>query len=116
LSNFGLAQPIEDALSEWLSALAKECFLAGLTPVLFCERAAYSPGEIKAIPPFREGNGRTQRECIRQLALSAGHASDRYGFSQQQMVDASVASHLRADDSGLAHIVRLAMGQKEDPS
>jgi hypothetical protein len=35
----------------------------------FCDRAAYYMGEFNAVYPFRDGNGRTQREFIRQLAL-----------------------------------------------
>jgi fido (protein-threonine AMPylation protein) len=34
---------------------------------------AFDSAHLKAIHPFREGNGRTQREFIRQLALNAGH-------------------------------------------
>ena len=36
-------------------------------------RLAYFFSEINALPPFREGKGRCQREFIRTLALHAGY-------------------------------------------
>lgn len=108
-STFGLAIHIEGALGEVLTKLKGEGFLRGLGEPAFCDRAAFYLGEINAIHPFREGNGRTQREFIRQLALSAGHTIDWYGFNQQQMTDASIASHLRGDYSGLSRILRAAL-------
>lgn len=39
----------------------------------FCRRAAHYLGEIDALHPFREGNGRAQREFIRELAAEAGY-------------------------------------------
>jgi cell filamentation protein len=40
------------------------------------ERMAYYMGEVNALHPFREGNGRTSREFFRQLALYAGYILD----------------------------------------
>jgi cell filamentation protein len=34
---------------------------------------AHYYGEINAVHPFREGNGRAHRAFLRQLALDAGH-------------------------------------------
>jgi cell filamentation protein len=35
--------------------------------IVFASRSAYYLGEINAIHPFSEGNGRMQREFIREL-------------------------------------------------
>ena len=59
-SNFGRADFIESALSELLGKLKTERFLTGLSAMSFASRAAFYLGEINAIHPFREGNGRTQ--------------------------------------------------------
>jgi cell filamentation protein len=88
----------------------------------FSQRAAFYLGEINAIHPFREGNGRTQREFIRQIALYAGHPLSwsvaGTGFTQQQMIDASIASLTRGDNSGLAAIIVSALfstrGRKDE--
>lgn len=58
----------------------------------FAGRAAYYMGEINALHPFREGNGRAQREFISQLAKDCGYQILWTGITQQEMVAASIAS------------------------
>ena len=58
----------------------------------FGRRLAYYLAEINALHPFREGNGRTQREFVRQLALLNSYFLSYAGISKEQMVAASVAS------------------------
>lgn len=105
------AQPfhIQSALTEVLSKLPLERSLRDLSTQGFARRAAFYLGEINAIHPFREGNGRTQREFIRQLAVQAGHPLSWQGFTQRQMVDASVASHLRGNYDLLAAIIEASL-------
>lgn len=108
-ANFGPARFIEAALAETLAKLKVERYLAGLTCDEFAQRAAFYLGEINAIHPFREGNGRTQREFIRQLATQAGHPLSWAGFTQEEMVAASIRSHLQGDNGGLAAILERAL-------
>ncbi len=107
-SMFGPALYIESALGELLAKLKAEGFLENLNADAFAARAAYYLGEINAIHPFREGNGRTQREFVRQLALDAGHSISWAGFTQEEMIAASIQSHTRGDCSLLTAILRLA--------
>ena len=112
---------IAGALNAAFGKLAKERLLVSLAEGEFAEGAAFYLGEINAIHPFREGNGRTQREFIRQLALTAGHPLSwslvGTGFTQQQMIGVSIASHTQGDNSGLAAIIVAALfstrGRKE---
>jgi cell filamentation protein len=108
-SPFGPAMHIAAALEDVLSKLHREHLLTNLTTEYFAARAAFYLGEINAIHPFREGNGRTQREFIRQLAVAAGHQLSWAGFTQQRMVDASILSHLKGDSSALAAILTEAL-------
>ena len=108
-SNFAPAKHIAGALADAFAKLHAERLLTGLVARDFSLRAAFYLGEINAIHPFREGNGRTQREFIRQLAVHAGHPLSWAGFGQQQMVDASIASHVRGDNAGLAAIIEAAL-------
>ena len=55
---------------------------------------AYVLSELNALHPFREGNGRTQREFIRQLAFVNGYHIDYTLISQEEMIAASRASFL----------------------
>lgn len=60
----------------------------------FISKIAYYFSEINALHPFREGNGRTQREFIRELALKCGYKIDFSKISKEQMLEASMDSFL----------------------
>ena len=58
---------IKARLSTLLSELAGENHLKGLDDIDLVHRSAYYFAELNYIHPFREGNGRTTREFMRQL-------------------------------------------------
>jgi cell filamentation protein len=72
-------------------ALAKEEFLRGLRRKEFVDRLAHHFGEINALHPFREGNGRTQRAFLGQLAREAGFAVRWARLDGAQNIAASIA-------------------------
>jgi cell filamentation protein len=118
-STFGPALHIAAALADTFAKLTSESLLISLAPQTFAARAAFYLGEINAIHPFREGNGRAQREFIRQLALRAGHPLSWAGFTQDEMIAASVQSHTVGDNTQLAAIIERALystrNQKQAP-
>jgi cell filamentation protein len=63
---------IESYSAGVFNELSTETLLAGLTRNAFVARLAHYYGEVNAIHPFREGNGRTQRAFFAQLARDAG--------------------------------------------
>jgi cell filamentation protein len=79
--------------------------LAGLSPAAFSDRAAYYLGELNALHPFREGNGRAQREFVRHLAHANGYYIAWENLSRANMLQASIES-FRGDTSKLAAIIR----------
>jgi cell filamentation protein len=103
---FGLAIVLEPALQQILAKLAAEKHLVGLDGEKFVDRAAYFIGELNAAHPFREGNGRTQREFIRELGLKAGHYIDWRATTAEKMIEASRLSHLSGDSSLFAGLIR----------
>jgi len=72
------------------SELKEQNYLKGLAPGDFSKYAGYYLGEINHIHPFREGNGRTQREFINQLAHHNGYHIEWKNVSQKQMIEASI--------------------------
>ena len=44
-----------------------------MTAIEFASRAAETINDINAVHPFIEGNGRTSREFLKDLAEQAGH-------------------------------------------
>ena len=67
---------IAPALDEIAKRLRAESQLRGLDVNAFSIRAGYLLGEINAVHPFREGNGRAQREFMRELTAVAGYQID----------------------------------------
>ena len=88
-----------------MAKLAAEKHLVGLDTESFVDRAAYFIGELNAAHPFREGNGRTQREFIRELGLKAGYYIDWRSTTVEKMNEASRLSHLRGESSLFASLI-----------
>jgi cell filamentation protein len=105
---FAFVEHIASSLARTFWDLQGEGLLTGLDMRRFSNRAAYYLGEINAVHPFREGNGRAQREFIRQLGVHNGWVFDWTGISQEQMVDASIRS-LRVDNRGLEDLLTRAL-------
>lgn len=106
---FGAAAFAERTLEELLRKLSGECHLKGIAPRDFATRAGYYMGEINAIHPFRDGNGRAQREFIRELGAQAGFVINWSGVTREQMVEASFESFNTGHSSGMAALIELSM-------
>jgi cell filamentation protein len=105
---FARQMVIESAAGQLFRQLAKEQHLRGLAAQAFSLRAGHYLGEINVLHPFREDNGRTQREFITQLAFAAGHQIDWSGVDQAAMVRASIAAY-SGDSSHLAQIIKATI-------
>jgi len=89
---------IEKEFKKLTTSLSGEKNLIGLPPKPFCSRAAHYMGEMKAIHPFREGNGRALRVLVGQLAQVAGYEIKWEGMTQQEMLQASIAAYQGSSD------------------
>jgi len=72
--------------------LAEDGHLAGLDPAAFSQRAAHYLGELNALHPFREGNGRAQREFMSHLAHATGYYIAWEAMQQPGLLQASIES------------------------
>ena len=106
---FGVAAFVEPALQDVLRRLPAEHYLKGSDARTFAMRAGYYMGEINAIHPFRDGNGRAQREFIRELAAQVGFVIDWSRVTREQMMAASLESFKTGDSSGMAALIELSM-------
>ena len=88
------ARFIESQASEIFKNLKEENYLQGLSEKESAIRMAYYFSEINALHPFREGNGRSQREFIRTLALNMGYVINFAKVSKEEMIRASQDSFL----------------------
>lgn len=55
----------------------------------FCESISYYMTELNVIHPFREGNGRTIREFIRELMNECGYDIDFSNIDYEEILEAS---------------------------
>ena len=88
---FCLPQYIESSAVEIFHSLHEESLLRGLPRDVFTERLTYYLGEVNAVHPFREGNGRAQRALFEQLASDAGFILDWQHLDADRNVAASAA-------------------------
>ena len=95
---------IESAAAPIFQQLAKENHLAGSGAEAFSARAAHYLGELNALHPFREGNGRAQREFISLLAHASGYYITWENMSPAVLLAASIAS-FHGDTSELAALI-----------
>ena len=99
---------LESAARPIFERLAVENYLAGLDAGAFCARAAFYLGELNALHPFREGNGRTQREFIQLLARRNGYLLLWKKTSRDELLRASIAS-FRGDSTSLTAIIGVCL-------
>jgi cell filamentation protein len=92
-SHFLPASRIEMGMADVHRQLAAASFHQNLSRARFAESAAHTIGDLNYVHPFREGNGRTQLEYLRQLGDQAGHPLDLARLRPRQWIDASRASH-----------------------
>lgn len=59
---------------------------------ILAEKLAYYSAELNVLHPFREGNGRTIREYIRQMALYIGYNMNYSRIKAVDYIEASIFS------------------------
>jgi cell filamentation protein len=104
-------QEIKPTAAKIFSCLAKENHLAGLSKRKFSERAAFYLGEIYRLHPFREGNSRTQREFVNNLARQNGYYIEWRKTDGQELREACRLQAFENDPeaSGLANLICRSM-------
>ena len=106
--DFTMGYRIIPQAEKLFTQLKNEQFLKKTDPEKIAGRLAYYMGEINAIHPFREGNGRTQRIFISQLAKEAGFELTFSKSTQEEMINASIQAH-RCDYKGLESIIEKGL-------
>lgn len=92
--NFSFAEwnYIEDELNRILKELAEEEYLQNLSKKDLANRLAYYMSELNVLHPFREGNGWTIREFIRQLAYKNNYILDLRKINSKDLLNATIKS------------------------
>jgi cell filamentation protein len=110
-SNFLVGPSIPAALDHLATRVREADGLRGLSREDFAMRGADLMADLNAIHPFREGNGRTQRVFMEELAKQAGHTLDFSVVSRERMIQASIAANDRDDPA----VMRRLFNEISDP-
>lgn len=102
---------IEQELRRVFDELQQEKELQGLNKEEFIKRLAYYMSELNVIHPFREGNGRTIREWIREISLKNGYLFDLQKTTPKEMLDACILSVI--DTKELEEIFKKCLSKIE---
>lgn len=103
---------IEMGMADVHRRLVDRQYLLGLSADGFAAEAAEIISDINHAHPFREGNGRTQLQYLKQLGARAGHRIDLTRFDRQTWIAASIASHDQSNDP-MRHCIRRAIVRPE---
>ncbi len=101
---FALPEHIGPYLTTLFAELAREDALQGLEREQFVERLTHYYAEINAVHPFREGDGRTERAFLGQIAKTAGHPIAWARLDAERNVHAARESH-RGDNLPLREML-----------
>lgn len=104
LNMFCLPQYIETYATDIFTKLRKNNYYKGYTKEQFIEAITNLLGDINALHPFREGNGRAQREFIRCLGLLNGYGFDWSLVTSKENIVASYES-VNGDNAKLKIII-----------
>ena len=83
----------------YFGATSPEGFADGMGPIL---------GDVNHVHPFREGNGRTQLQYLKQLAHRAGHRLDLTRLDRDAWLDASRRSNA-GDHNAMTRCIRRSL-------
>ncbi len=103
-SVFCYPEHIDREMKRLFAGLKKRNFLRGLDAVTFAKEAAHFLAELNAVPPFREGNGRTQLSFLTILAERAKHPLNMDRLSPPAIMKATVRS-FAGDEKHLARLI-----------
>lgn len=108
-SGFETPDRISSELDGLFSDIRNKNYFRGLSKQDAANGMADAMCRLNAIHPFREGNGRTQRAFMEQLALNAGYELDFSHVTENDMRDASFAASVRDDTRLMRYLFRSNM-------
>ena len=101
---------IETELTNLMNKLKSENFLADFDKNNLAEKLAFYLSELNVLHPFREGNGRTTREFIRELALKNDYILNLKKVNPKDFLNASIKSIV--DTTDLTNLRNVCLEKK----
>jgi len=108
-SQFQFRQYIDTGMTDVHRRIKAHNYLKNLAAEQFADIAGEIMGDINYVHPFREGNGRTQLQYLKQLAEQAGHSIDLTAIEKDAWMNASRKAHL-GDYQSMSRCIAVAIG------
>ena len=105
-SLFCLIQFIPSYANSIFPAYYNDCMKAKDDPEEFIHVFTVHYADLNALHPYREGNGRSQREFARELCLKCGYSFDLRHTNHEEMLFASIESLDKGSNVGLEAIFK----------
>ena len=83
---------IESAAEDIFIRLRKDHYLINLDRMTFINDLAFFMGEVEALHPFRDGNGRAARLFFYQLSMNAGYDIDWAHVDPDRLLEADISA------------------------
>ena len=100
---FCLVQHIQTYAQTIFPSYYTDCVRVKDNPERFIHVFTSHYADLNALHPFREGNGRSQREYARELCLKCGYILD---LTHKEMLMESIISFDKGNNSGLEAVFR----------
>ena len=111
---FCRVQFIDSYAKEVFSDYYSSCYTAKSNRNEFLQTFATHYADLNALHPFREGNGRSQREFARELCLKCGYIFDLTQTNQKEMLEASIESFNTFSNEKLLNIFKKCIIPKDE--
>ena len=106
---FCRAQFIESYAESVFKEFFTSCYNSRTDRESFIITLAKYYSDMNALHPFREGNGRAQREFSRELCLKCGYVFDLTQTTHKEMLEASVQSFNTGNTEGFISVFRKSI-------
>jgi len=108
-SQFQFRRFIETGMADVHRRIEGADYLRNLSWTDFADRAGPIIGDVNYVHPFREGNGRTQLQYLKQLAAQAGHRIELGRLDPAGWLKASQAAQLGNYDPMVVQIFQAGV-------
>jgi cell filamentation protein len=112
-SQFQFRQYIETGMADVHRRIQSHNYLKNLSKHDFADLAGEIMGDVNYVHPFREGNGRTQMQYLKQLTEQAGHSIDLTKIDRDAWMLASKRAH-QGDYQTMARCIGGAIGNSRE--
>jgi cell filamentation protein, protein adenylyltransferase len=119
LSKGGLSFMPQDrigmAMSDVNNRLKAQNYLKDMNLEAYAKAAGQIMGDVNFTHPFREGNGRTQLQYLKQLTKQAGHEIDLSRLERRSWINASIEAN-KGEYAAMGKCIEQALGPERDRS